>query len=565
VIKTARLEENYVGGQLAVIAGSESYVPQAKVPKQYLKRGQAQIEPLFPGYAFARLDLTSQLMALRCGRGEDQSLRPDDILFVRVGMQSKYEAALVSSPQSLPQVLDSESLRVSQQQLNDLKRQYAELSAQFTPAYYKVRNVQAQITELESILKRERTKIVERMRNDYGTALRREELAANVYGEQLTVVTTQAEQSVHYDMLKHEVDTNRGLYESMLQKVKEANLATAMRSTNIRILSPAKPPSRPYKPNPPLNAALGMGAGLLVGLIFALHRERAGRSIKAPGDATTYLDLRELGVIPVASDDLEKQFYGRRPDVIDVGEKMQRQVELVTWQRKPSLLAKSFRATLASILFAHQNGTRPHVIVVSSPDPAAGKTTIVTNLGIALAEINRKVLLIDADLRKPRLQDIFHLPPGTAGLSQFLKEDQPVEEYPFDDLVCPTEVPGLYVLPAGDEAEDISSLLDSSRMAELLWRFRLEFHTVLIDTPPILHLPDARILGRQADGVVLVLRTSHTNRGHAVVAAQRLKEDGTPVVGSILNQWEPEGAQRRYYGYYKQSDNLPARARTGVI
>jgi capsular exopolysaccharide synthesis family protein len=481
----------------------------------------------------------------------------------RVATQSKYEAALISPPESLPQVLDSEPLRVAQQQLNDLKRQHAELSTQFTPAFYKVKNVQAQITELESILKRERNKVVERMRNDYEAALRREKLAASGYGEQLTLVTKQAEQSVHYDMLKHEVDTNRGLYESMLQKVKEANLAAALRTTNIRVLSPARLPERPYKPNPPLNGALGLGAGLMVGIVFALHRERAGRSIKAPGDASTYLDLRELGVIPVASEDLEKQFYGRQPEVIDVGEKTERQVELVTWQRKPSLLAESFRATLASILFAHQNGSRPHVIVVSSPDPAAGKTTIVTNLGIALAEINRRVLLIDADLRKPRLHEIFHLS-KSEGLSRFLKDDAPVEDYPFEDLVCATEVPGLYVMPAGGDVGDISSLLYSSRMAELLWRFRLEFHTVLIDTPPMLHLPDARILGRQADGVVLVLRASQTHREHAVVAAQRLKEDGTRVVGSILNQWAPESGQGRYYGYYKRASQVPARMRPRV-
>jgi capsular exopolysaccharide synthesis family protein len=168
--------------------------------------------------------------------------------------------------------------------------------------------------------------------------------------------------------------------------------------------------------------------------------------------------------------------------------------------------------------------------------------------------------LIDADLRKPRLHEIFHLS-KCAGLSRFLKENSPVEDYPFEDLVCATEVPGLYVLPAGDDAGDISSLLYSSRMAELLWRFRLEFHTVLIDTPPMLHLPDARILGRQADGVVLVLRASQTNREHAVAAAHRLKEDGTRVVGSILNQWAPENGQGRYYGYYKKTSNLPSRAR----
>jgi succinoglycan biosynthesis transport protein ExoP len=466
----------------------------------------------------------------------------------RMAGQAAYEAAEAASPESLPQVLDSATLSAAQVQLNDLQRQRAELSTQFTPAFYKVKNVEAQIKALEAIQKREQAKIIERLRDEYAAALRREKMVASAYGEQVKLVSSQAQQAVHYDMLKREVDTNRNLYDSMLQKLKEASFASAMRASNIRIVSPAKPPASPYKPNPALNLALGLASGGVLGVIFVLHRERAGRNIRAPGEAGLYLDLPELGVIPLASRDPEGRVFGGglagMLAMVSRGTAPKRSLELVTWEQKTSLMAESFRATLASLLFSGRDGNRPRVLVLTSPEGGAGKTTVASNLGIALAEINRRVLLIDGDFRKPRLHRVFQLP-GQPGLGQLLREERPIEDYSSDRLVCATEIPGLYVLPSGPENDNLASLLYSTRMAELLWRFRLEFHTVLIDAAPML-LPDARILGRLADGVILVLRAGRTTREQAFAIHQRLTQDGTLVVGTILNRWEPRDS---YYGY----------------
>ena len=471
----------------------------------------------------------------------------------RVARQSRYETAASSPPDSLPEVLDSEAMRSLRAQLNDLRRQLSELSVQFTPAFYKVKNVQAQIAEIESILKKQRADIVDRIRNEYESALRREKLVAGAFADQALVVSRLAAKAVEYDLLKHEADTNRALYESMLQKVKEAGVASAIRASNIRVIHPARPPSRPHKPNLPLNAGLGFGGGLLLGILFALNRERAGGRIRLPGDAALYVEVPELGVIPSA---------GSRGIVDSAGPRSH--VELAMWERKPSPLAESFRATLASILFAGKDGKRPGVIVITSPRPGAGKTTMVTNLGIALAEINRRVLLVDGDLRKPRLGLIFGLP-KRPGLGQILREGRPIEDYAPDELACTTTVPGLYVLPAGAESEDISSLLYSERMAELLWRARLEYHTVLIDSPPMLALPDARILGKVSDGVILVFRAARTTREEALAASQRLRDDGTLVLGAILNDWEPGDGPGAYYSspYWTAGRRAPAPNRSG--
>jgi len=225
-------------------------------------------------------------------------------------------------------------------------------------------------------------------------------------------------------------------------------------------------------------------------------------------------------------------------------------IELATWQQKNSLLAECYRATLTSILFSSQQGDPPKIIVLSSPDPGEGKTSTVSNLGIALAEIGRRVVLVDGDMRRPRLHRVFGLP-GNKGLTDLLRSEIPIGQHSIDKIAHPTEVPGLFVVPGGSGAVNISNLLYSARMPELLERLKAEFDTVLIDSPPMLQIPDARVLGRMADAVILVVRAGQTSRDSAVAASQRFAEDHTPVLGTILNQWDPRGQAGFYDGYHE--------------
>src|SRR5436309_1241775 len=313
----------------------------------------------------------------------------------RIAKQSKYEMAKSSSPGSLPEVLDDTSLRDYQGKLTELRRHLAELSGPFTPAHPKVQRLQAQLSEVASALERERANIIKRIENEQDAAKRREELLAAESAIQARLVSEQAEKAIHYSILKREVDTSRQLYDSMLQKVKEYGIASAMRASNIRVVDPAKPSRWPYKPNLFQYAQLGLIAGLFLGVVLVVLRERADRSILAPGDAPFYLKLPELGVIPSAKTDPGLRAALKNPPVLHLNAALEpnqpggnskgnggRSVELVTWQRKLSLLAESFRATLESILLYGQNGGSPRVLVITSSAPMDGKTTMVTNLGI---------------------------------------------------------------------------------------------------------------------------------------------------------------------------------------
>jgi polysaccharide biosynthesis transport protein len=465
----------------------------------------------------------------------------------RVGAQSKYELTSSASADSLPQVLDDSSLREYQTRLTELRRQLAELSTSLTAANPKIQKVQAQITELEESLEKERHNVVSRLTNDFRAAERRERLISTEYEKQLLVVGDQAGKAIHYNILKREVDTNRQIYEAMLQKVKEASIASAMRASGYRMVDAAEPPGEPYKPNPSQSATLGGIGGLVFGIVLVMIRERADRSLQRPGDVATYLNVSELGVIPSERSVTSRHLYGygelasSNGDVRHAGNG-----NLAPWKPKSGLMAEAFQTVLTSILFSNGNEGVPQVLVITSAYPSEGKSLVSRSLAVALSEINQRVLLIDADMRRPRQHEMFNLP-NERGLSTLLKEkDERIEPY----AVQQTELPGLYVLASGPCVAHASNLLHSPRLAELIRALRCEFDTIIIDTPPMLHLADARVMGQHCDGVILVVRAGKTTRDAALAAMRKFREDGTPILGTILNDWDP-GKGDYAYGSYK--------------
>lgn len=474
----------------------------------------------------------------------------------RVARQSKYELVSTVSPESLPEVLDDATVKDYQVKLTDLGRQLAEFSSSLTPAHPAVKKIQAQMAALELARDKERTNIVQRIRNEFESARRSEQLLAANYAAQARLMSEQSAKVTHYNILKHEVDIDRQLYDSMLQNVQQADMTSALRASNIRIVDSAEAPSHPYKPSIPLNSALGLLTGAFFGIAFVVIQDRADRTINGPGDSSAYLDVPELGAIPCEKAqrspllayyqngrDLEgKKPLNHRPSP----------VELVTSSRTPSLVADAFRATLTSILFSGTNGDRPRIIVITSANPGEGKTTVSSNLALALAEIGQPVLmqpvlLIDADMRRPRLHEVFGVP-NRWGLTNLLEGKTPPSG--CEGMVFKTGFRNLCLLPSGSMSLNIAGLLHSPRMLELLTRLRREFHTVFIDTPPMLHMPDARVLGHFADGAILVVRSAQTMRDAALAATQRLTDDGTQVLGTILNQWDPrQSSHYNSYGY----------------
>ena len=474
--------------------------------------------------------------------------------------QSQFELSTSVPSEALPDSMDTgSSRRQNELKLLELRQELADLRTYMTPAHAKVQRVEAQIAELESALKKANARVVARIGSDYQAVQRRENLIRSNFEAQSKLVADNNEKAIRYSILKRDVDTNRALHESLLQKVKEAGVAKAMRANNIRLVDPAKVPGKPYKPNILRNSLVGLMGGLFVAIAFVIVRQRADHNIRVPGDAYFCINAPELGAIPsgeansmfsrklIADAHPRRQLAGPPPSADN--QQQSDQLVLGGWGQSSSLIADSFRATLASLLLAPENSDRIHALVVTSAGPSEGKSTVVTNLGLALAETHRRVLLIDGDMRKPRLHEIFGIP-NEYGLTDLLLGHEMNGNGKGPGLTRVAATSDLYVLPAGSGAGNISNLLYSARLPKLLQRFRDEFDAILIDTSPMIQTPDARVLARIAGGVILVIRAGHTSRDTAVAASKRFADDGTALIGTILTDWDLKGASGPDYKKY---------------
>jgi len=339
------------------------------------------------------------------------------------------------------------------------------------------------------------------------------------------------------DVLEREFDANRHFYEVMQQRVNDAAVAAAVRQPTVRVISRAEPAAYPYRPNLLVNAAIGLFGSLLIAIGWVMLQEQTSTVVRSPGEAAMYLTVPELGAIPRVR---ASQFGPGRIAAHFQQNPMSADPGFLDFN-----LTESFRSTLTSILSEHKNGDAPRSFVVTSASPMEGKTTVVSNLGIVLAEIGKKVLLIDGDLRRPRLHKVFgHA--NSWGLTDILRERNAIEGLPLEALVKKTSIPNLYLLPSGPCTDNIFGLLYAGRLSSLLPRFREEFEFVLIDAPPCLQFADARIMARYTEQLVLVVRANTTARRTAQHALERLRLDGIPVMGVILNNWVPEYPRYRY-------------------
>ena len=484
----------------------------------------------------------------------------------RIAEQSRAELIANLPVENLSDAVDNETIHSYQAKLSDLRQKYAESRAVYTAEHYKVRQIQGQIDEVQEALQRERRALLSRLRGGFESAQRREKLIQADLSAQTGLVREQSARAVEYNTLKRSVETYRKLYDATLEKVKETELASAIRANNVQIAENAPRPTSPVRPSKPMYMAVGMFAGLLVGAVLALHRDRGSRLVGAPGELTSRLGVPEFGPIPSAAIDLPFSVTGRLAEwkrtlpyrkvesaPEDETGLLRNWLETVTWRQRESALAEAYRGVLASLM--HSGGQEPpRVVVFTSACAGEGKTTTATNLGIALAESGRRVLLIDADRPRPHLHEIFQRP-NEYGFGDFLLENAPVDARSLARLTTPTEIPNLDILPAGSDRVCLANLVDNSRAAQLLAMARLHYDSILIDTPPMMALSDARALGRMADGVALVIRAERTPEQIVMAASDRLRQDGTRVLGTILNSWRPArnssaaAYQKAGYGY----------------
>jgi polysaccharide biosynthesis transport protein len=467
----------------------------------------------------------------------------------RAAKESRYDA-VNGSGTLLPTAAPVDPVQQYQSDLQNMRKQLSELRTIYTANHPKVVAMQAQIKEMEQGLNDMRKDSLARVKTEYTAAAGLEQMLSSAQKKELDTVERQMSQQRHYEVMKSEVDTTRRLYESVLENLKQAGAASSLRSTNVRVIDAAMAPSAPYSPNLPLNSAIGLAFGTLGGIALVLMQGRNNK-VTRPGEAALF-NVPELGVIPSA----RHGWPGRPHRLLAFGRKSE--PGLVTWTHDSSPMSESFRATLNSILFGtfistnNGHGERPRgrILTITSFDPMAGKTTVLANLAVASAERKLRVLVIDGDLRRPRLHSLFNLA-NDWGLTDVLEQSQ-VGDFartaPLESLVRPTHISNVWVLPSGPGNAAIPSLLYSAGLRALFQRLRAEFDLIYVDSPPMMLYSDARLLGRMSDGLVMVVRANTRSRDELRMVYARLMEDRIRVLGTVLNQWEMDSSRTREYG-----------------
>jgi succinoglycan biosynthesis transport protein ExoP len=503
------------------------------------------------GNVFAGQETTLDDTKLSTLKGELAKIQAD-----RIVKQTRYELTLNNPPETLGEILDDGVLKGYQQQINTLKREKASLETIYTDKNDKIRKLDAQLPLLESSYRSELSAVVRRIKNDYDAALRQEKLLSAAYNGQSQRVGAESGKAAQYNALRREVDTLRQMYQSLLMQANQAGLSSSVPVNPIRLVEPANPPDAPYKPRPVLNLSFGtmFGMALAAGLVFL--RERMDHSIKSPAMTRRLLNTPELGVIPnlfANGNGTTRAARNGKGPTVDL--MLDPAAALAQWQQGPAFVAESFRGTLASIL-RNQAGHKQKTILITSAGPSEGKTTVIQNLGIALAETGAKVLLVDADFRRSHLHRKFGLP-NDWGLIDLVSETTPLTEYPPERFGVPTGFPGLSILPNRPTHDNVSKALYSPRLRAIFETLAKRYDTILVDSPPILNVADTRIMAPLTDALILVLRCSVTHRDNALEAYRRIQEDGLALLGTVLTDYDLSLDHNRQY-YYDYGEHTRA-------
>jgi succinoglycan biosynthesis transport protein ExoP len=435
---------------------------------------------------------------------------------------------------SLPGVFDNKLMQDLTEKLEELQRERSRLVAIFNPDYPHVKEIQSQIDETQAVLTEERERAAKEITNDYRAAVEREHMLQGAFAEQQKDADVIAEKSVQYNILKREADTNKQLYVGLLEKLKETGVSTSLKATNIRVVDPAYPPKKPDRPRIPLNLSLGLLLGISLGIGAAFLQEHLDNTFKSAEDIKRFLQLSALASVPaVASSNNHRgvlALYDRARLMAD--EKNGNKV-IPMWNRiegngQNAALAEAFHELRTSVLLSTAKRP-PSSLLVTSAQGGEGKTTVAANLAVSLAQLGERVLLIDADLRRPNLHNFFGLP-NSAGLVNFLTGDPD-----WRSLVIHPAPIGLGVLFSGPIPPNPADLLSSDYMPALIREASKEYKFVVVDSPPLLNLADSRILATLVDGVILVVGGGITPRDLVHRAYISALDAGSHVLGAAIN------------------------------
>jgi polysaccharide biosynthesis transport protein len=493
----------------------------------------------------------------------DQRLRElqDELTQAQADLYQKeplYHLAQAGNYGALPGVFDNRTLQDLTVRLAELERQKAELAPNFNPSYPKMKEIQSQIDRIQAFETQQQQQAARHIEDEYLAAKRRVLLIGQAFQQQQNQANVVAQQSVQYNILKREVDSNKQLYEGLLQRLKEAGVSAGLKASNIRVVDQAVPPVNPVKPRVALNLALGLIAGLTLGVGLAFAQERWDNTLKTPEDIENFLGRPALAMIPAGgtADHLKD---GRRIP-LPQGAKESARVTLPASLKKDSTngwlridsdllqhspVSEAFRNLRTSVLLSTA-ARPPRSLVFVSAEPGEGKTTICSNLAISLAQLGKRVLVIDGDMRRPAVHEFFHLA-KSSGLVNYLTGDAD-----WRGLAQPSGIAGLDCLVCGPVPPNPGELLFSQRMRELIGEAAAAYDLVLLDAPPLLNVADGRILSTMVEGTIMVVRGSVTPREMVRRAEIYISEVGGRLIGVVLNDVDlhRDGYYYSRYDYY---------------
>jgi polysaccharide biosynthesis transport protein len=461
----------------------------------------------------------------------------------RMQKEADYRLAAASGePNTLVQVSNNAGaqslLDRLQEKEAELNEQYAQVTTAFGSAYPKTIELKNQLDQVRASMAIEQGRIREKLKNQYMAALQREKLLQAAFEHQKQDANELNQSAIEFTSLKRDAESNRELYLSMLQRLKEAGVTAGLRSSNIRVVDVARVPVSPFKPDVNRNLLMGLLAGLAAGIALALLMETIDSTVRNLEEVAAVSALPALGTIPLLAD------RNRRRGFLLHGATASRQLSssLVTCADPRSQAAESYRALRTSILLSSSSAP-PKVLLVTSSLQEEGKTTISANSAIVLAQKGSRVLLIDADLRRPGLGAMLDLR-SSSGLSTLLSGVDK-EAHVLNPI---SDVPTLSVLPAGPIPPNPAELLSSETMKTWLVRWRSEFDHIVIDSPPCLSVTDAVALSVEADKVIFVARSGQTTKAALRRASEILSNVNANVMGVVLNCLDSNSDD--YYMYY---------------
>ena len=434
----------------------------------------------------------------------------------RIKAEQKWRQAQAAGGVGLSDILQSPTVQVLSQEHAKLVAEYQDKLRIFKPDYPDMAQLKARIDETGRQLDQEAATIRQSLRAQYEAALANEQALGAQVNTLKSAVLDLRGRSIRYTILQREVDTNRTLYDGLLQRYKEVGVAGGVAANNISIVDRAETPLSPSEPRPLLNMALAALAGLAVGVALACLREALDQAVRTPADAEA--DLPLLGVIPLLRGALNPK---------------------VALTDARSAVAEAYHALRSALQFSTPDGL-PKTLMITSPGPGGGKTTTAFAVAQYVARLGFRVLLVDADLRNPSLRKLMGLE-GAVGLSSLLTGAASLKE-----TVQPTEFPNLFAVTAGPPAPNPAELLAGSRLPILIAEGGAVFDMIVFDGPPIMGLADAPMIGAAVAACLVVVEAGRTTRPQLRQSLRRMSMAGAHVLGAVLTKYR---ARRDAYGY----------------